>query len=257
MELNKIYQEDCLILMKEMPNNFIDMTITSPPYNIGLDYDVSPDNLTMDEYRQWMLDICKELFRVTKIGGRFCLNLGNRINTLRGMTDSIETIDLAVDIKKIGWTLRETVIWVKTRDLGNPQNFCGSDTAWGSWLSASNPICRSFSEYIFVFHKQNWKKEPVGSSDITKKEFLDYTRNVWYFPAETKRNGHPAPFPYHLPYHCIKLYSYIDDLIFDPFCGTGTTCLVARDLNRKYIGCDKSKRYCDLANKRIAQRCLF
>ena len=254
--VNKIHCADCIEFMKQMPDNSIALTVTSPPYNIGVDYDVSPDNLSMGEYREWLIDICREVLRVTAIGGRFCLNIGNRVNTLNGMGDSLDTLDLIVEIKKLGWTAREAITWVKTRAPDNPQNFCGSDTAWGSWMSASNPVCRSYSEYIFVFHKQNWKKEPVGVSDITKKEFMDYTRNVWYFPAETQRMGHPAPFPKELPYRCIKLYSYVNDLIFDPFMGSGTTALVSQETKRRFIGVENCQRYVDIGKQRLSQKLL-
>ena len=135
--------------------------------------------------------------------------------------------------------------------------FCGGNTAWGSWKSPSNPFCRSFSEFIVVAYKDIPELQHEGKTDLSKEDFLKFTKNVWFLPSEANRNGHPAPFPYELPYRCIKLYSYIDDLIFDPFVGSGTTCLVARDLHRNYIGCDKSKKYSNVANGRIAQERLF
>lgn len=250
---NKILCGDSIEVMECIPDNSIDLTISSPPYNIGLEYDVNPDNITRDEYRKWIISNAIELYRITKIGGRLCFNLGNRVNTFSGMDESIDSMDIHNDFKNVGWESREIITWIKTREEGNPQSFCGSDTSWGSWLSASNPVCRSYSEYIFVYHKRNPRKEPVGKSDISKEEFMDYSRNVWYFPAETKRRRHPAPFSEELPYRCIRFYSYIGDIVFDPFCGTGTTCRVAKDLNRKYIGIDLSEAYCKMSRERLSQ----
>ena len=255
--INTIIQGDCLEVMKQVPDKSVDLIITSPPYNIGLDYDVAPDKIGKAKYRKWLVDTGKELLRITKDGGRLCLNLGNRINTFSGMGESIDTFEILADYKNIGWFSREIITWVKTRQEENPQSFCGSDTAWGSWLSASNPICRSFSEYIFVFHKKLWKKSPVGKSDITKKEFMDYSRNVWYFPAETKRMGHPAPFPEELPYRCIKFYSYIGDIILDPFVGSGTTMKMAKYLKRNFIGIEISPKYCEISRQRLRQEILL
>lgn len=251
--INKILCGDCIELMGCIPDNSIDLTISSPPYNIGLEYDVNPDNIGRNEYRKWFKDVAEEIYRITKIGGRLCFNLGVRVNTFNGIDESIDSMNIHNDFKNAEWVSREIITWVKTREEGNPQSFCGSNTSWGSWISASNPVCRSYSEYIFVYHKLNPKKEPVGESDITKEEFMDYSRNVWYFPAETKRRGHPAPFPEELPYRCIRFYSYIDDVIFDPFCGTGTVCKVAKDLNRNYIGIDISSKYVNMSKQRLSQ----
>lgn len=254
--VNKIVCGDCLELMKELPDNCVDLVVTSPPYNIGLEYDGTKDEKFKNEYFDWLVKVGKELLRVTVSGGRLCLNVGNRINTLKGMDESIDTFELFVEYKKLGWISREIITWVKTRQEGNVQNFCGHDTAWGSWMNASNPICRSYSEYIFVYSKDKWKKEPVGISDITKKEFMDWSRNVWYFPAETKRL-HPAPFPKELPYRCIKFYSYKNDIILDPFVGSGTTALVAQETGRRFLGFDVSPKYVDMSNQRLAQGTLL
>lgn len=126
-------------------------------------------------------------------------------------------------------------------------------TAWGSWQSAANPILRDVHEYILVFSKGNYKREPKGKKNtITKTQFMEWTKSIWSMNAESaKRIGHPAPFPEELPYRLIQLYSFTDDIVLDPFTGSGTTALSALKLNRKYIGYDISKEYIKLAKRRL------
>jgi len=244
MEINKIYNMDCLEGMKLIDGNSIDLVVTSPPYNIGLDYGHGwdSDKISTNEYKSFTKKWLEEVFRILKDDGRFCLNIGYRVCTVEDSgIDYNELIDIS---RSIGFKLRETIVWIKTRERGNPQSFCGANTAWGSWLSASNPICRSYFEFIFVFYKKYLGKQNKGKSTMTKKEFLDYTQNAWFFPAETDRT-HPAPFPLELPLRCIKFFTYEGDVILDPFMGSGTTAEACIRLNRQYIGFEISKFYCD------------
>ena len=126
-------------------------------------------------------------------------------------------------------------------------------TAWGSWKSASAPYVIAPVELIVVLYKKSWKKT-VGSkiSDVTRDEFMAWTNGMWVFNGESKKRiGHPAPFPVELPRRCVKLFSYVDDVVLDPFCGSGTTILTAVNNNRKGIGIDVDQKYCELARKRI------
>ena len=259
MEINKIYNEDSVKLMQIMPENFIDLTITSPPYNVGIDYDNYNDNISEKEYWNFTDSWLKELSRVTKIGGRICINIpvmGNNPEMKKG-NNYLFHLPQYLNIIKKYFNLRECITWIKSYAENNENVFCGENTAWGSWQSPSNPFCRSFSEFLIVAHKLLPGLQHKGETDLTKEEFLKYTKNVWFLHTEANRNGHPAPFPYQLPYRCIKLYSYLNDLIFDPFVGSGTTCLVARDLKRNYIGSDISKKYCKTTNDRISQQRIF
>ena len=143
---------------------------------------------------------------------------------------------------------RGEIIWQKSK--GANANF-----AWGSWLSASNPVIRDLHEYCLVFSKESFNRNKEGVSTIDKEEFMDSTLSIWnILPAKAKKIGHPAPFPEELVDRFINLYSYKDELILDPFMGSGTTALAALNSNRKYVGYEINKEYCDLANKRIKDR---
>jgi site-specific DNA-methyltransferase (adenine-specific) len=121
-------------------------------------------------------------------------------------------------------------------------------------LSPANPILRDIHEYILIFSKEafNRKHSPGRSGTITRDEFLEFTKSVWTFPAESaQRVGHPAPFPIELPYRLIQLYTFKDEVILDPFCGSGSTCIAAIKAGRHYIGYDSNGEYVDLAERRI------
>jgi site-specific DNA-methyltransferase (adenine-specific) len=138
------------------------------------------------------------------------------------------------------------VIWVK-------ESSAGTSTAWGSWCSASNPTLRDIHEYVLVFSKDAMKRDRTGADTILRDEFLENTKSVWTFPTESpKRVGHPTPFPLELPRRLILLYSFAGDVILDPFCGSGTTCVAALMQGRRFIGYDNSSEYCHLARHRIS-----
>ena len=144
--------------------------------------------------------------------------------------------------------MRGEIIWNKAASASG-------STAWGSWLSAANPVLRDVHEYILIFSKDTFSRvRKEKQNTISKKEFLEYTKSVWTFGAESaKKIGHPAPFPEDLPYRLIQLYSFEEDVILDPFVGSGTTCVVAAKTGRNYIGYDTDQSYIDLANKRLIQ----
>jgi site-specific DNA-methyltransferase (adenine-specific) len=157
--------------------------------------------------------------------------------------------DITRIAKEVGWKYHSTIIW-------NEQNI-SRRTAWGSWLSASAPYVIAPVELILVLYKDVWKRNYKGISDVSRDEFMQWTNGVWTFNGESKKRiGHPAPFPQELPYRCIKLFSYVEDMVFDPFLGSGTTTLVADKLNRKAIGVEIDQGYYNLALARNAQRIL-
>ncbi len=252
--LNKIIKGDALDGLKGLPDECVDLTVTSPPYNVGKDYgEVYSDSQNASDYFCMIENVMKEIYRVTKTGGRICLNvpfIGNSYFLQKSARLQFYPLPYIKIIEKTGWIFRDFVVWIKTREPEDSNNFCGNSTQWGSWLSPSCPYLRCFAEVILVFHKKEKRLQHTGETDLIKEEFLEYTKNVWYFPAETKRD-HPAPFPEELPKRCIKLYTYIGDLVLDPFMGSGTTALAALKLNRRFIGFELNPEYVKLAYKRI------
>ena len=225
--------------MRELPDNSVHLMVTSPPYNVGKEYD---QDLTLDEYRQLLYNVFKETYRVLVPGGRACINVANL-----GRKPYIPLHAYVIEeMQKIGYLMRGEIIWDKA-------GTASPSTAWGSWLSAANPILRDQHEYILMFSKKNYSRPKIRADTITRDEFLDYTKSVWQFSAESARKiGHPAPFPVELPKRCIKLYTFEGDVVLDPFIGSGTTALAAIQTNRHYVGYDIDQKYVDLANKRIS-----
>ncbi len=225
--------------MMELPNNSVDLMITSPPYNVSKEYD---EDLSLDEYLSFLKSIFTETFRVLVNGGRACINVANL-----GRKPYIPLSDYITKMmRKIGFNMRGEIIWNKAASAS-------PSTAWGSWQSASNPILRDVHEYILVFSKGDYKREKIGKENtITKEQFMEWTKSIWTFNAESaKRVGHPAPFPEELPYRLIQLYSFKNDVILDPFMGSGTTAIAALKSNRIFVGYEINEEYTNLANSRI------
>lgn len=225
--------------MEELPDNSIHPMVTSPPYNVGKVYD---ENLTMNEYRAFLKRVWAETKRVLAPGGRACINIANlgRKPYIPLHTFIIE------DMLDLGFLMRGKVIW-------NKASSSSPSTTWGSWLSAGNPVLRDIHEYILVFSKESFSRKKLHKKDtISKDDFLEWTKSVWTFPAVSARSiGHPAPFPEELPHRLIQLYTFEGDVVLDPFCGSGTTCLTALKDGRHCIGYDTEYDYIQLANKRI------
>ncbi|MEM2153662.1 MAG: site-specific DNA-methyltransferase [Nitrososphaeria archaeon] len=225
--------------MDEIPDSSIHLMVTSPPYNVGKEYDKDLDLFT---YLNLLKDVFSETYRVLVPGGRACINIANV-----GRKPYIPYHKFVIDIMQdIGFLMRGEIIWNKGAGAG-------VSTAWGSWCSPSNPILRDTHEYILVFSKGKFSRNSRGrESTITKDEFLEFTKSVWEFPPESaERVGHPAPFPIELPYRCIQLYTYKDEVVLDPFCGVGTTCLAAIKTGRHFVGYDINPEYVEKAKKRI------
>ncbi|OGH39092.1 MAG: SAM-dependent methyltransferase [Candidatus Levybacteria bacterium RIFCSPLOWO2_01_FULL_38_21] len=227
--------------MSELSDNSVHLMVTSPPYNVGKEYD---NDLTLEEYRKLLYNVFKETYRVLVPGGRACINVANlgRKPYLPLHSYVIEEMD------KLGFLMRGEIIWNKASSAS--QSF-----AWGSWLSASNPTLRDIHEYILVFSKGRYdRKKSDKKSTISKEEFMEFTKSIWTFSAErASRVKHPAPFPVELAYRLIQLYTFENDVVLDPFLGSGTTCIAALKTNRKYIGYDIDKKYCEIAEKRIEE----
>jgi len=226
--------------MEELPDNSVHLMVTSPPYNVGKEYD---ENLTLSEYRNFLRRVWKETYRVLVPGGRACINIANL-----GRKPYIPLHTFIIqDMLEIGFLMRGEIIW-------NKENSASPSTAWGSWLSAKNPILRDIHEYILVFSKDTFRREnPFDrKSTISREEFLEYTKSVWNFPAvSAKKIGHPAPFPVELPYRCIQLYTFEGEVVLDPFMGSGQTAIAALKAGRHYVGYEIKEEYVKLAQRRI------
>jgi DNA modification methylase len=225
--------------MDELPDSSVHLMITSPPYNASKDYD---QDLNLGEYLQLLNKVWQETFRVLVPGGRACINVAN-LGRKPYIPLHVYIVDLMIDI---GFLMRGEIIW-------NKASSASQSTAWGSWQSASNPVLRDIHEYILVFSKSNFKREKNSKEDtIDRDEFLEWTKSVWKFPAvSAKKIGHPAPFPEELPHRLIQLYSFKNDVILDPFAGSGTTCLAAVRDARHFVGYDTNEEYIKLAKERI------
>lgn len=232
--------------MGELPDGCVHLMVTSPPYNVGKDYD---EDLTLDEYRDLLRDVFRETYRVLAPGGRACVNVANL-----GRRPYLPLHSFIIeDMLALGFLMRGEIIWNKAASSGG-------STAWGSWMSASNPTLRDVHEYILVFSKPPFGRPANGrTSTITRDEFLEYTKSVWEFPSESARRvGHPAPFPVELPRRLIQLYTFLGDVVLDPFCGSGSTCIAALETGRDFVGYDINPEYVELARRRIeaAQRAV-
>jgi site-specific DNA-methyltransferase (adenine-specific) len=226
--------------MNELPERSVHLLITSPPYNAGKEYD---NDLTLEEYRQLLRRVFAESYRVLVGGGRLCVNVANlgRKPYLPLHAFLIE------DLLDLGYLMRGEIIW-------NKASSASPSTAWGSWQSASNPVLRDVHEYILIFSKESFARRRGNRvNTIRREDFLEWTKSVWTFPAVSARKiGHPAPFPEELPARLIELLSFRGDVVLDPFCGSGTTCLAARKAGRHFVGYDLDPRYVELALKRLA-----
>ena len=236
-----IYNTDFL-KTDRIKENSIDLIVTSPPYNVDIKYNSHDDTMSYEDYLSFTREWLTKSYNLIKDDGRFCLNIP--LDKNKGGQQSI-CADITTIAKQVGFKYHSTIIW-------NEQNI-SRRTAWGSWLSASAPYVIAPVEVIVVLYKKRWKKTGGSrKSDITKKEFMEWTNGVWNFSGESKKRvGHPAPFPVELPYRCIKLFTFIGDTVLDPFMGSGSTLLACLKTGRKGIGIDIDRTYCKLAERRL------
>jgi site-specific DNA-methyltransferase (adenine-specific) len=226
--------------MNELPNNSVHLMVTSPPYNVGKEYD---EDMTLAEYLAFLRRVWRETYRVLVPGGRACINVANLGRKPYIPLNSY----IAKDMIELGFLMRGEIVW-------NKASSASTSTAWGSWQSASNPTLRDTHEYVLVFSKGTFKREKIEGreSTITKEEFLEYTKSVWdFFSESAKKVGHPAPFPVELPYRLIQLYTYSNEVVLDPFMGSGQSALAAVKAGRRYVGYELNDEYLDLAKRRI------
>ena len=226
--------------MDELPDCSVHLMVTSPPYNVKKEYD---EDLSLEQYRNLLRKVFSETYRVLVTGGRACVNVANL-----GRRPYIPLHRYIIeDMEALGFLMRGEILW-------NKGSSASPSTAWGSWKSAANPVLRDVHEYILVFSKAAYsrKKRPDRPDTISKEDFLEWTRSVWSFPAVSARSvGHPAPFPEELPRRLIELYTFKGEVVLDPFCGSGTTCVAAAKAARHFVGYDNEPGYVKLANDRL------
>jgi len=237
----KIIKDD-VFLTDDIPNESVDLIVTSPPYNVDIKYNSHDDQITYEKYLEFSHKWLLRCFEWLKDDGRLCLNIP--LDKNKGGQQSVGA-DLTTIAKKIGYKYHSTIIW----NEGN----ISRRTAWGSWLSASAPYVIAPVELILILYKNNWKKNEKRQSDITKDEFIEWTNGLWTFQGQSKKGagGHPAPFPVELPKRCIKLFSFVGDVVLDPFMGSGSTMIASILHNRKGVGIEIDNEYCEIAKKRI------
>lgn len=224
--------------MSQLPDGSVALMITSPPYNVGKDYD---GDLSLDEYLGLLHRVLTETHRVLEAGGRVAVNVANL-----GRKPYLPLNHYVAGIlTDIGFLLRGEIIWQKAKGAGG-------SCAWGSWQSAKNPTLRDIHEYVIVGCKESFRRTRRGVDTISRDHFLESTVSIWNIPPESARRvGHPAPFPVELPRRLIELYSFEGDLVLDPFVGAGSTAVAAVETGRHYVGYDTDAAYVDLARQRL------
>lgn len=225
--------------MRHVPDASVGLAFTSPPYNAGKDYD---QDLSLGEYFDLIGHVAREVYRVLVPGGRYLVNIANQgRKPYIPMTAYFYAIHLQAGFLPAG-----EIIWRKGKGMNG-------SCAWGSWRSAKAPRLRDVHESILVFAKGRFERPDRGTSDISAPEFMAGTLSVWDIqPESARRIGHPAPFPLELAARTVRLFSYVGDVVLDPFNGSGTTCVAALAGGRHYVGYDINPEYCGLAEGRLA-----
>jgi len=267
--INKIFNDKWENILPLIPDNSVDIVITSPPYCVDLGnnkfrgkdkgYDVYDDNMPYEEYLTWISDLFYNCNRVLKTGGRLCVNIGDGKNG-KVPTHSDFTHILTREICRGSWSAKvstgnfkpfemlTTIVWDK--------NQIGARTAWGSFQSPSQPSFPTPFEFIIVVSKGVLKHEgDKNKISVSKNDFINNSNSLWKISPETqmmKKYDHPAMFPKEIPRRLIDQLSYEEDVVLDPFSGAGTTCAVAKEMNRRYIGIEMSEKYVDISRSRLS-----
>ena len=267
IETGKIINGDCIEVMKTFPEGSIDLVVTSPPYNVNIAYDVHKDDLPMDEYYEWTKDWLKEAFRVLKDDGRIAVNVPNELNVQERGGRILFVAEFWMMMKEVGFKFSGLV------DLTEDSPHRVRQTAWGSWMSASAPYVYNPKECIILAYKKTNKKltkgesqwkgvptdieQPDGSiknkmvyQDEDKKEFMNLVFGRWEYFADT-RSLTKATFSMDIPSKAIKILSYKNDIVLDPFMGSGTSAFAAELLDRRWLGIELSPDYTEIARKRV------
>jgi len=267
IETGKIINGDCVEVMKTLPEGCIDMVVTSPPYSAGIKYDVYNDSIPMDEYWKFTIDWLSEVFRVLKDDGRVAINVPIEMNVQERGGRILFNAEFWMIMKQVGFKFFGMV------DLTEDSPHRVRQTAWGSWMSASCPYIYNPKECIILAYKKTNKKLTKGESQWTgvpteivndkgmnviktiyqpedKKEFMNLVFGRWEYFADTKSLT-KATFSLDIPSKAIKILTYKNDIVLDPFMGSGTSAVAAETLGRRWLGIELSPNYTDIARKRV------
>lgn len=267
MEKNRIINGDCIQEMSKMPENTFDLIVTSPPYGVGIDYDSFNDDMNVDEYKEFSKKWLTEAYRVLKPDGRIALNVPYEINRQDKGGRVFIVSELWQIMQKIGYKFFGIV------DLKENSPHRSKTTAWGSWMSPSAPYIYNPKECVVLAYKQHHIKKVKGQpewigvpeeitneegktrtkmmfTDDQKKEFMDLVYGEWDYFADTKQMT-KATFSLDIPLKAMKILTYKNDLILDPFAGSGTSLVAAVISDRNWLGIELSENYCEVARRRV------
>jgi site-specific DNA-methyltransferase (adenine-specific) len=261
--INKVINGDTIDVMSDMPEGWVDLVVTSPPYNVGIQYDTHNDEIVMDEYWEWSEKWLTETYRLLKDDGRIAINIPYEVNVQARGGRVFFASEIYQVMKKVGFKFYGIV------DLEEDSPHRSKTTAWGSWMSPSAPYIYNPKECVILAYKKNhikkvkgepqWKGEPylteegknkVAYSEQDKKEFMELVFGQWKYFADT-RSLTKATFSMDIPEKAIKILSYRNDVVLDPFNGSGTSCVAAVVHDRRWVGIELSENYCEIAKQRI------
>lgn len=265
--IGKVVHGDCIEVMKTMEEGSVDLIVTSPPYGVGIDYDVHEDDMVWEEYVKFTYSWMEQAFRVLKDDGRIALNIPYEINR-QGKGGRIFMVSEVWQImKEIGYKFFGVV------DLEEESPHRSRTTAWGSWMSPSAPYIYNPKECVILAYKKNHIKKVKGEpewvgelgekedkngvmkpktfyTEAQKREFIDLVFGQWNYFADT-RSLTKATFSMDIPTKAIKILTYKNDVVLDPFAGSGTSLVAAEVLDRQWIGIELSPQYAEIARKRV------
>jgi site-specific DNA-methyltransferase (adenine-specific) len=266
---NTIINGDCIEVMKTLPEGSVDLIVTSPPYGVGIDYDVHDDDMVWEQYVEFTHSWMEQAYRVLKDDGRIALNIPYEINRQAKGGRIFMLSEIWQIMKQIGYKFFGVV------DLEEESPHRSRTTAWGSWMSPSAPYIYNPKECVILAYKKDHikkiKGEPQWSNELLdvedpngnikqkkvyteqdKRDFIDLVFGQWHYFADT-RSLTKATFSMDIPTKAIKILTYKNDLVLDPFAGSGTSLVAAEVLNRRWIGIELSPNYSKVANDRVAK----